>query len=95
MLSYSNFPIIKYASDTLPYGQQHSCERTDIYVFERMRLGKQMVTSTGEKFGPFLYRNCRNNVLISSWDKPIDGKSTYTSSDVGIYSDARIYYKNN
>ena len=53
-----------------------------------------MVTSSGERFGPFLYRNCRNRVLISSWDKPIDGKTTYTPSDIGMYSDALIYYKN-
>jgi len=94
MLSYSNFSTINYLTDPIPDSQRHPCERTDTYVFERKRLGNQMVTSSGERFGPFLYRNCRNKVLISSWDKPIDGKTTYTPSDIGMYSDALIYYKN-
>jgi hypothetical protein len=94
MLSYSNFPTINSLTDPIPESQLHPCEPTDTYVFERKRLGKQMVTSSGDSFGPFLYRNCRNKVLISSWDKPIDGKNTYTPSDIGMYSDALIYYKN-
>jgi hypothetical protein len=94
MLSYSNFNTINYLTDPIPESQRHNCERTDTYTFVRQRLGNKMVTSSGEKFGPFLYRNCRNGVLISSWDKPIEGKTLYKPGDIGMYSDALIYYKN-
>lgn len=91
MLSYSKFPIV---TNSFPESQLHPCHKTDSYVFVRRRLGKQIVTSHGEKFGPFLYRNCRNGVLISSWDEPKNGKTIYEPSDIGMYSDALIYYKN-
>jgi len=48
MLSYSNFSTINYLTDPIPDSQRHPCERTDTYVFERKRLGNQMVTSSGE-----------------------------------------------
>ena len=92
MLSYSSFqkeiPVFNYPStQTLP------CEKTDMYKYVRNRLGNQIVTSTGSKFGPYLYRNIRNNVLIASWNKPTNNE-LYTSFDIGMYADALIYYKN-
>ncbi len=93
-LSYSNFENINYFTDTLPTNQTYPSEKTDTYKFERMRLGKQMVTLTGEKFGPYLYRNNRTGVLIASWDIPQANKTVYMPSDIGMYSDALIYYKN-
>lgn len=70
-----------------------SCQSNDMYKFVRVRLGKQTITKFGEKYGPYLYRNTRNNVLISSWDSPTN-KELYTSSDIGMNADALIYYKN-
>jgi hypothetical protein len=52
-----------------------------------------MITANGEKFGPYLYRNTRNNVLIASWEKPTN-KELYSSCDIGMNADALIYYKN-
>ncbi len=94
MLSYSQYPKqINFNFDNYPASQRLTCESNDMYRYIRQRLGNQIVTSRGEKFGPYLYRNIRNNVLISSWDKPTN-KDVYTSSDVGMNADALIYYKN-
>lgn len=65
-----------------------------IYKFERIRLGKK-TTQNGEKYGPYLYRDTINNMLISSWDKPSkDLNYLYRGADIGYNTDARIYYKN-
>lgn len=93
-LSYSNFPTINYFTDNLPSSQSLKCEINDTYSFYRKRLGNQMVTASGEKFGPYLYRNNRNKVLISSWDMPTIDKTIYSSCDIGMNADALIYYKN-
>lgn len=94
MLSYSEFPkqiIINFKDYS---SSQHlSCQNGDVYKYVRNRLGNQFVTSNGQKFGPYLYRNMRNNVLIASWEKP-SNKEVYTSYNIGMNADALIYYKN-
>ncbi len=93
-LSYSNFDKIIYFKGNLPNSQILRCEISDTYAFYRTRLGKQIVSQSGEKYGPYLYRNNRNGVLVSSWDKPQINKITYSSTDIGMNTDALIYYKN-
>jgi hypothetical protein len=80
-------------SSNFPVSQRIPCQNSDMYSFVRERLGKQIVTSAGDKFGPYLYRNIRNNVLISSWEKP-NNNQLYTSYDIGMNTDALVYYKN-
>jgi hypothetical protein len=93
MLSFSQYPKQIYINyDNYPASQRLQCQSSDTYKYVRQRLGHQIVTSNGDKFGPYLYRNTRNNVLIASWDKPTN-KSTYTVSDIGM-GDYLIYYKN-
>lgn len=92
MLSYSNFPK-NIAAKNYPASQCIQCQSSDIYIYVRERLGNQIVTYNGEKFGPHLYRNVHNNVLISSWEKP-NNNLLYTSYDIGMNTDALIYYKN-
>ncbi len=76
-----------------PESQKLKCENSDNYLFYRERLGNNIVTKSNHPFGPYLYRNIRNNVLIASFDKP-SGEGIYSSSDIGMFSDALIYYKN-
>lgn len=95
MLSYSNYSKVNYFTDTLPKSQTVPCNKSDTYVYVRRRLGQQMVTKLGERFGPYLYRNTRTQVIIASWEKPnksVDG--LYSWCDIGMNADALIYYKN-
>jgi hypothetical protein len=55
MLSYSNYA--KYISVNLPSSQRVQCLAGDTYRFVRKRLGNVIISSYGEKFGPYLYRN--------------------------------------
>ncbi|MFY7727975.1 MAG: hypothetical protein ACOVRN_00510 [Flavobacterium sp.] len=92
MSTYAEYPQVR---GPVPDSQRHPCESSDTYTFERERLGKTgLMTSNGEKFGPYLYRNRRNRVLLSSWDKPVPNKLLYKASDIGWHTDALIYYKN-
>ena len=93
MTSYSTFPVIHYFTDPLPSSQTLLCEKNDLYMFERKRIGNKIVSSCGEKYGPYLYRNIRNRVLIASWESPTKNKAYYSSSDIDP-GDAMIYYKN-
>ncbi len=93
MLSFSQYPKqIQVDYNDYPASQRLKCELNDKYKYVRQRLGHQIVTSRGEKFGPYLYRNMRNNVLMASWDKPTN-KDVYTLSEIGM-GDNLIYYKN-
>ncbi len=93
MLSSSNFPKeVNYCD--YPDSQKHNCEDGDQYIFIRKRKGHNIITDAGGRFGNYLYRNCRNNVLYASYDKPSINKPIYTGGDIGIYSDALQYYKN-
>jgi hypothetical protein len=58
-----------------------------------VRLRNQTQTKFGEKYGPYLYRNTRNNILVSSWHKP-SNKYLYSSCDIGMKTDSLIHYKN-
>jgi hypothetical protein len=93
MLSYSNYSKQIHLRDEIPASQRLQCQQGDTYQFVRKRLGSAIVTSSGEKFGPYLYRNTRNNVLIASWEKPTNIE-LYSSCDIGMNADALIYYKN-
>ncbi len=93
-LLYSTFNKIINFNGKLPYSQTFRCEMNDTYSFYRTRLGNQIVSQYGEKYGPYLYRNNRNGVLISSWDMPQANKTIYSSTDIGMNADALIYYKN-
>ena len=67
----------------------------NIYKFERIRLGKKTTTKNGQKFGPYLYRDIVNNILLASWNKPIkELNHLYKGEDIGYNTDALIYYKN-
>jgi hypothetical protein len=67
----------------------------NVFKFERRHLGNKTITVSGEKYGPYLYRNMDNNNLISSWDKPIYNKNyLYKGEDIGYNTDALLYYKN-
>lgn len=77
-----------------PESQKKTCNNNDKYTFERKRIGNNIVTEKGEKFGPYLYRNITNNVLIASWEKPLISKITYKGFDIGTHIDALVYYKN-
>lgn len=67
----------------------------NIYKFERIRRGNKTVSPYGEKYGPYLYRNIKTNQLIASWDKPTrNNEYLYSSADIGLLSDALLYYKN-
>jgi hypothetical protein len=66
----------------------------NIFKFERIRLGNK-TTSTGYKYGPYLYRDITNNTLLASWDKPKkEATYLYKGQEVGYITDAVIYYKN-
>lgn len=92
MLLFSSFHKEIHFKD-YPDSQKLKCEKTDNYIFVRTRKGNNIITSYGQPFGKYLYRNCRNKVLISSWEKPTN-KNIYTSEDIAMDSDAIIYYKN-
>lgn len=95
MFSYSNFPAINYFTDALPKNQTEPSSKTDAYVYERRRLGQQIVTASGERFGPYLYRNTRSRVLFASWNKPTKPEDgLYSACDIGLNADALVYYKN-
>lgn len=67
----------------------------NIYKFERVRLGDKTISQSGEKYGPYLYMNIQTGELIASWEKPVHGKDyLYSGGDIGLYSDALVYYKN-
>ncbi len=92
-MSYSNFPN-EIRIENYPESQLQSCQSSDMYKFVRERLGNKIVRQNGGNFGPYLYRNTRNNVLISSWEKPINKELLYTSCEIGMNADAVHYYKN-
>ena len=95
MFSYSNFPTINYFTDVLPKSQLEPSNKTDAYVYVRRRFGQQMVTASGERFGPYLYRNTRSQVLFASWDMPTkSADGLYSAGDIGLNADALVYYKN-
>lgn len=90
MLSYAEFSkAVVHKQDP---AQLKPCDNSDPYKFERKRLGNQ-VTHSGQKYGPYLYRNLRSNVLMASWEAP-NNKPIYTGYDIGTNTDAMIYYKN-
>jgi hypothetical protein len=93
MLSCSNYSKQIHFSGELPASQRLQCQQDDTYRFVRKRLGSAIITSSGEQFGPYLYRNTRNNVIIASWEKP-NNSEFYSSYDIGMNADALIYYKN-
>ena len=67
----------------------------NIYKFERIRLGNKTTTQNGQKFGPYLYRDIVDNILLASWNKPIKELNyLYKGEDIGYNTDALIYYKN-
>lgn len=67
----------------------------NVFKFERIRLGNKTTTTTGEKYGPYLYRDITDNTLLASWDSPKKGlKYLYKGEDVGYNTDALPYYKN-
>ncbi len=85
---------IVFNYNNLPTSQKLKCYMSDTYKFERERLGKIISPSETSQYGKYLYRNLRNGVLISSYDKPT-GKSIYTSKDIGFdIGEAFPYYKN-
>ncbi len=67
-----------------------------VFIFERIRLGNpNKITSFGEKYGPYLYRDITNNTLLSSWNKPTEEKQhLYKGDEIGYNTDALQYYKN-
>jgi hypothetical protein len=91
-MSFASFPKeINFAN--YPDSQKLNVEAGDQYIFIRTRKGHNIISSSGERFGNYLYRNCRNNVLIASHCKPIANKQFHTEGDIGI-CDALLYYKN-
>lgn len=69
--------------------------REHIFKFYRVRLGKKTITSYGEKYGPYLYRDTTDNRLLASWDKPTKELNyLYKGEDIGYNTDALYYYKN-
>ncbi len=67
----------------------------NIFIFERIRLGNKITTPTGNKYGPYLYRDITNNGLLASWDKPTkEANYLYKGGDIGYNTDALTYYKN-
>lgn len=91
MSNYADFP--KAVTTQQDPAQLLPCDNSDPYKFERNRLGKA-VTQSGDKYGPYLYRNLKSNVLMASWEAPTN-KPIYTGYDIGTNADAMIYYKNN
>ena len=79
-----------------PLSQLKENRLDDRYVFYRQRLGNKIVTQNGTKFGPFLYRNTRNQVLVASYERPTSSNPSYlyTGCDIGLNADALTYYKN-
>lgn len=78
-----------------PKSQKKICNNNDKYLFERKRVGNNVITEKGEVFGPYLYRNIMNNVLVASWEQPLINQITYKGYDIGTHIDALVYYKNN
>lgn len=65
-----------------------------IYKFKRIRLGNKTTTQNGNIYGSYLYRNTLDNTLIASWDKPNKELNyLYKGEDIGLNTDALIYYK--
>lgn len=66
----------------------------NIFRFERIRQGKKMRTSSGERIGTYLYRDITNNTLLASWNEPTKGDNyLYKGEDIGYNTDALIYKK--
>jgi hypothetical protein len=94
MLSSSNFQQVIYVNyEDYPDCQKLDCKNNDLYIFVRERTGYKTKPSSGV-FGKYLYRNCRNNLLMSSHEKPINNKQYYSGGDIGTCADAIPYYKN-
>jgi hypothetical protein len=91
MLHIITMNIIKW--DTYPKSQKKPINNSDIFIFERNRLGNNIVTKNGIQFGPYLYRNIQNNVLVASWKKPSINKQLYYGYEIGTNTDALVYYK--
>lgn len=74
----------------------HHKVSSKIYKFERVRLGNKTVSESGAKYGPYLYKNIEENILIASWDPPTSTNPNflYKGEDIGYNTDALIYYKN-
>ena len=67
----------------------------NVFKFERKRLGNKTLSPHYEKYGPYLYRNTINNILIASWEKPEkELHCLYTGEEIGYNIDALKYYKN-
>jgi hypothetical protein len=79
-----------------PSSQLKENRLDDRYVFYRQRLGNKIVSQNGTKFGPFLYRNTRNQVLVASYERPtsLNKSFLYSGCDIGLNADALTYYKN-
>jgi hypothetical protein len=79
-----------------PSSQLKENKLNDTFVFYRQRQGNKIVSQNGTKFGPFLYRNTRNQVLVASYERPKSSNFTtlYTGCDIGLNADALTYYKN-
>lgn len=54
--------IIPYSD--YPYTQKFKCLNSDLYIFIREKLGNNHITSSGTKYGNYLYRNINNGVLM-------------------------------
>ena len=65
------------------------------FKFERERLGNKTTSPYGERYGPYLYRDIKNNTLLASWEKPTkESNYLYAGEDIGCNADALPYYKN-
>ena len=64
-MSFASFPKqVKYQD--YPDSQKLNVEAWDQYIFIRTRKGNNIISNYNEKFGYYLYHNCRNNVLYEN-----------------------------
>ena len=78
---------------------------TKEYIFIRQRLGfKNKISGFCNKygeypkredpFGPYLYRHVITCQLVASWHYPAHGVADkYAGEDIGMNTDALLYYK--
>ncbi len=68
---------------------------SDQYVFHRFNDNfDNFITSYGHPFGPFLYKNQRTGLIMSSFEAPNNNKYVYSFYDIGCNTDALAFYLN-
>lgn len=69
----------------------------NVYKFEKILHDNITLHLSGERYGPYLYKNIDDNEIVASWVAPDYNKRInflYSGEEIGYNKDAIIYSKN-